>query len=107
MAKKLYMRKKYSLPSNNIPLNTNFQDNINNDYVERWLQEEFQLYFDFLRVHYKIIEFRQNKRLELIKKNPYMKSSDISKKIDKMKKKDLERELSLICERKVNTFLLQ
>ncbi len=76
-----------------------------NDYLESWLDEELILYFDFLDVHYRIIFFRQKKRLELLKKFPNLKSYEITKKIDKLQKKEFGNQLTLICERKVNSFL--
>ena len=86
-------------------METNFDDNITNDYIERWLDEEVNLYFNFLEIHYEIIKFRQNKKIELINKNPNLKSSQIRKKINKLQNKKFGNQLTLICKRKFNSFL--
>lgn len=63
-------------------MDINIDDNISNDYLNRWMGEDLDYYFKYLNLQYDRLEFINYKESIILKKNPSITKQELHRKIE-------------------------
>lgn len=79
-------------------------DNISHNYEHRWLDDELKFYFEFLEIHYKLLEFRRVKKIELKSKFHKLSNIELNEKLNEMENRKFSKKFDELIKSRYNSF---